>query len=303
MENKTFEHLFNAYQTNQRNKIGKQVPYGITQSTFRSYTGRAKQLNEYFTLNPELQVEKLTHKHCENLYQWLTFNKNLSGIYASKTIKLLKSVLKYGYESQIITHNPIQGFITHQTKKPILYLTESELNELQQYSFASLRLQQVADLFIFQSYTGLGYCDLANFNKDWLHIHDSGHYFIKYQRQKVEGSRACIPLTRQALAILKKYNFRLPMISNVKYNSYLKEIADIVGIDKRLTTHIARKTCATLMLNKGYSIEVVSRMLGHSNIRTTQSEYAEVIEERILLESNGKINLIVTPAYQLSLAV
>ncbi|MCG8309901.1 MAG: DUF3435 domain-containing protein [Cytophagales bacterium] len=81
---------------------------------------------------------------------------------------------------------------------------------------------------------------------------------------------------------MKKYNNELPKISNQKYNSYLKEIADIVGIEKHLTTHVARKTFGMLLLNDyDVPLETVSVILGHSSIATTQHHYTKVLQKKI----------------------
>lgn len=79
-------------------------------------------------------------------------------------------------------------------------------------------------------------------------------------------------------------SLKLPEISNQKYNSYLKEVGEIIGIKAKLTTHIGRKTFGTIALNSDYSIESVSKMLGHTNIKTTQGHYAVVLKKRIIEE-------------------
>ena len=84
-----------------------------------------------------------------------------------------------------------------------------------------------------------------------------------------------IPLNEKAIKLLKYYKFKLPKLSNQKYNAYLKEIGKLAGVNKiKLTSHVGRKTCGQLLLDFGYSIEAVSRILGHSDIKTTQMYYA-----------------------------
>lgn len=90
-----------------------------------------------------------------------------------------------------------------------------------------------------------------------------------------------IPVIGKVWSILKKYNFVLPVYSNQKYNSALKKIAAEVGIRKKLTSHVGRKTYGTLLLNKDVPIETVSNLLGHSSIRTTQKHYAKVLHMKI----------------------
>ena len=104
--------------------------------------------------------------------------------------------------------------------------------------------------------------------------------YLKKKRGKT-GVTYILPLNDTAISLLRKYDFELPIITNQKYNSYLKEIADICGIKKTLTTHLARHTAATLMLNAGIAIEVVSKILGHSNTKMTQ-HYAKLLDKTVI---------------------
>ena len=111
--------------------------------------------------------------------------------------------------------------------------------------------------------------------------------WIKMKREKT-SKELSIPLLPKAEVILNKYNdegFVFPRISNQRYNSYLKEIAGIVGIDKRITTHIARKTFAsTVLLYNDVPMEIVSELLGHSSMKITQDSYGKIVERKISLE-------------------
>jgi site-specific recombinase XerD len=125
------------------------------------------------------------------------------------------------------------------------------------------------------------------FNKSWLRPGVDDRLWIFADRQKVEGSACQIPLFKPAAEILSDLQ-DIPQISNGKYNAYLKEIGVIVGIEKNLTTHVARKTFGNLLLDKGVSLEVVSSMYGHSNTKTTLSYYVDISEKRI---SDETVNL------------
>jgi integrase len=141
----------------------------------------------------------------------------------------------------------------------------------------------VADLFLFQCYTGLAYAELQAFDPMVHLVEQHDMTWLMINRHK-SGSGTILPFFPEARAILEKYGNWLPVITNQKYNSYLKEVGEICGIEKYLTTHIARKTFATLKLNAGYSIEAVSKMVGHKNISITQTHYATPGMERILNE-------------------
>ena len=141
------------------------------------------------------------------------------------------------------------------------------------------RLNQVRDLFVFAANTALSYCDLTSIRRDDIQ-YEGDVMYLKKKRGKT-GVTYILPLNDTAIELLKKYNYELPVISNQRYNSYLKEIADICGIKKTLTTHLARHTAATLMLNAGLSIEVVSKILGHSNTKMTQ-HYAKLLDKTVI---------------------
>ncbi len=126
----------------------------------------------------------------------------------------------------------------------------------------------------------MAYADLASIGSNDIREQD-GIYYIKKNRVKT-GIEYVIPLDDVALEILQRYDYKLPVLSNQRYNAYLKEIADICGINKRLTSHLARHTAATLMLNAGISMDVVAKILGHSNTAMT-AHYAKMMDKTIIL--------------------
>ena len=150
-------------------------------------------------------------------------------------------------------------------------------------------MEAVRDIFIFSCFSGLAYIDTANLEASNI-VTENGEPWIVTSRHKT-GIPCNIPLLKVPQRILKKYEGKdkkgrlLPILSNQKMNAYLKEIADVCGIEKNLTCHVARHTFATLMLNLGVSIESVSKMLGHTNIKTTMI-YARLSIERIGKEMN-----------------
>ena len=160
--------------------------------------------------------------------------------------------------------------------------------------FASykIRLENVRDLFIFSCFTGLAYIDVANLTQDNIRKSFDGNLWIITKRQKT-NTDVNVPLLDIPKMILKKYKGNLPdgkilpVISNQKLNAYLKEIADVCGIKKNLTFHLARHTFATTTtLAKGVPVETVSKMLGHTNIETTQI-YARITNNKISNDMQG----------------
>lgn len=240
-----------------------------------------------------LPIEMVSARIINDFYYWLQSEKKAGPEYSAKTIHIFKSMMNYAILNNYIKNNVIQSLrFKRGPKKKIEFLRPEELEILKMKRFASERLQQVADLFLLQCYTGFSYADLAEFNPD-LHIEtdNKGREWIIKARAKNE-IESVLPYFLDAKVLVEKYlkvnltglTLNLPIITNQKYNSYLKEIADICGFSINLTTHIGRKTFGTIALNKGYSIESVSRMLGHSDIKTTQRHYAVILKKRIIEE-------------------
>ncbi|MEC3906210.1 site-specific integrase [Tamlana sp. 2201CG12-4] len=169
----------------------------------------------------------------------------------------------------------------------MVFLSPEELSKLEKHEFSQPRLKFVKDLFIFCCYTGLPYNELMRLESKHIVIGFDRNKWIKMDRMKTSKPLS-IPLLPKALEILERFNqegFVFPRITNQKYNSYLKEIGSIVGIDKKFTTHMARRTFAsTVLLYNDVPMEIVSELLGHSNMKITQDSYGKVVQKRISLE-------------------
>lgn len=159
-------------------------------------------------------------------------------------------------------------------------LTPEEFQKIKHVKLCTESLQKVKDVFIFQTYTCLSYADLKDFNINNL-INIKGMQVYIGKRDKT-GKQFTIPLLKPALDILHKYSGKLPIISNVKYNAYLKVVAQAAGIDKPLTTHWARHTGATLLLNDGVPMQIVSKICGHSSTKITEQTYAKLLDETVV---------------------
>lgn len=191
----------------------------------------------------------------------------------------MKSIFVHAQRNLKIERSPFEGIKFHKGEVNITPLTKEELMRIANKDFGIDRLNQVRDLFVFAANTALSYCDLTSIRRDDIQ-YEGDVMYLKKKRGKT-GVTYILPLNDTAIELLKKYNYELPVISNQRYNSYLKEIADICGIRKTLTTHLARHTAATLMLNAGLSIEVVSKILGHSNTKMTQ-HYAKLLDKTVI---------------------
>ena len=157
-------------------------------------------------------------------------------------------------------------------------LLETELKKMRDYPFDG-KLERVRDLFIFSAYTGLAFCDVQNFDYQSMTVKEGDLVFIDGNRIKTD-TKFFTPILAPAMEVLKKYEFKLPKISNQKANDYLHLIQAQLGIKKNLTFHVARHSFATLALAHDVPIENVARMLGHEDIRTTQI-YAKVLRTTI----------------------
>ena len=164
------------------------------------------------------------------------------------------------------------------------YLTPEEFQKLRTATMPESRLERVRDLFVFHSYTCLSYHDLRAFDPKKIKEIDGKKLYVGHRgKTKIEYT---IPLLAPALEILAKYGDKLPILSNVKYNEYIKEVAKAAGIEKPVTTHWARHTGAALLLNAGVKIEIVSKVCGHSSIKMTEKIYAKLLPKTVVAAVN-----------------
>jgi integrase len=176
--------------------------------------------------------------------------------------------------------DPYRVFISKRGKsKDPVYLTEKEIERVLDFEPNNERIERVKDLFIFQMFTGMAYVDICSFDKSCIGEID-GYAVMSSKRKKTDVQFTSI-LLNEARVILEKYDYSLPMISNQKYNDYLKMLAAGAGIDKNITTHTGRHTYATYLMNKNIPIETISRAMGHSNIKMTQY-YAKLFGKKVI---------------------
>lgn len=219
---------------------------------------------------------------------WLATKKNCSTNTIYKFLQLLRMPVLKAKRMGIVFKDPYEGYKMKKVSVDRGYLTEEEVIAIATHEITIPRLEQVRDIFIFCCYTGLAYSDVAALRQGNIQKMFDGRLWIVTHRQKTK-TNVNVPLLPMAKKILEKYNWEeadkdapiLPVVSNQKSNAYLKEIGDICGVEKHLTFHLARHTFATTMtLGKGVPIESVSKMLGHTNISTTQI-YARITNDKI----------------------
>ena len=281
----TFLQLFEIHNCN----VGKRVKQKlITPTTLSKYEVTKDYVIRFIKTElkkDDILVKDITPSFIDNLFVFLLgFMSNNTAI---QKMKQVKRVIRFAVDEGYIKVSPYKITLKKE-KKEVQPLTIKEVNAIRKKKIDIERLSKIRDLFIFECYTGLAFTDLMSLNNNDFHIDESGNKWIIKKRHKTNVV-ATIPLLPIALEILDKYNYKLPHMSNVKYNAYLKEIGDICGINKSLHSHLARHTWATILLNAGMDMVSVSKCLGHSNSKITESTYAKVLPDK-LYEKVKKVN-------------
>ncbi|MEX2371194.1 MAG: site-specific integrase [Bacteroidales bacterium] len=270
----------------------EQVPAEYSPTTLTRYKTTLKHIQEFVKYKykvEDLFLSQLNHEFVSSLDHYFKINKKCNHNTSAKYIKNLKKVINLALKNDWISRDP---FINYSAKiKPVKreYLTWEELKFIEEVELSVERLARVRDVFVFTCYTGLAYVDVERLTPENIEIGIDGESWVKVERHKTK-TRSSIMLLPMALEIIEKYSLSpdiisagklLPVISNQRMNAYLKEIANMAGIKKNLTCHLARHTFATTVtLAQGVPIESVSEMLGHKSMRTTQI-YAKVIDKKV----------------------
>lgn len=281
---KTIIYYFNKFNEQYRSKVGVTV----ARTTYLRYELAKKRLSEFMEKTykvKDMPYREITTIFIQNFYQFLRGEYKSGNNNTMKTIQHLRAIFFYIKNSGEYFPDPFANFKISFEKKERSFLTKAELIALYNKKLPSERLERVRDIFLFCSYTGLSYSDLQNLTKEKIRTNIDGHLWIMATRNKT-GIPYKVRLLDIPIAILKKYEYLqeygelLPIISNQKMNEYLSEIANICGINKRITSHSARHTFGTLCLTEGMSIESVSKLLGHTKIGTTQI-YAQITDQKL----------------------
>lgn len=274
-ENKvyTLADAFNDFMVYQRQRTASDA----TLTTYAKYRLAVLWYSKHFDCNIAIDSLKVGDLHTLKSELLKEYKQQTVNSYLSR----LRSVYIWASNNGKCTTNPFAQFKLVKPKSDITYLTLNELKILEDKELHTDRLENVRDLFLFQCNTALSYSDMAQLTEADIQYDNQNRPYIQKQRQKTSVTYT-IPLLPKALAILAKYNYQLPCLSNQKYNAYLKEIADICGIQKNLHTHLGRHTFATVALNSGIPIEIVSKVLGHSSIKMTQAHYAKLLDSTII---------------------
>jgi integrase/recombinase XerD len=275
-----------------------QMSETLSYGTLKNYFTTQKYIREFLIekrKKDDIYLSKLTYRFVIDFEKFLRghvpedHQKPMGNNTVMKHIQRLRKMVTLSYKMEWIDKDPFIRFKPNYIRNDREFLREDELNSIKEKQFDIERLQIVKDLFLFSCYTGLSYIDVMQLTEDNIQLGIDGNLWIITSRQKTD-KKLRIPILEVANQIIKKYKGHIkakssgtvfPVISNQKLNSYLKEIADISGVKKNLTFHMARHTFATtITLSNGVPIETVSKLLGHTKIATTQI-YARVIERKV----------------------
>lgn len=276
--------------------MAKAVGITVAKATLQKYKVTYKRLQEFMKARykiSDISLKEIDHRFITDFELFLRVDSKCNVNTTYKYMRFVKKIIIMARNNGWILIDPFGNYKIRYEKVDRGYLTDIELASIIEKDFGSDRLNQVRDIFIFSCYTGLAYIDVKELTHNDIRESFDTNLWIMTKREKTNVD-VNVPLLDIPKQILKKYhnlipnNKALPVISNQKMNAYLKEIATVCRIEKNLTFHLARHTFATtITLSKGVPIESVSKMLGHTNIQTTQI-YARITNEKI---SNDMVKL------------
>ena len=274
------------------NKVASLIGKGFAPATHKRYETSLRHTQAFLKFQfgaADINIEKVDNAFITDYDYFLRTTNKCNNNSTLKYIKNLGKIIRICLSNGWIIKNPFVNYKGKIKAVNRVYLTEEEVQRMADKCFDIDRLSQVRDVFLFCCFTGLAYVDIKKLKISEITKGVDGGLWIFTNRQKTD-TRSAIPLLPTATQLIKKYSnhplcinkdMPLPVPSNQKMNGYLKEIAAMCGIDKILTSHIARHTFATtITLSNGVPIETVSKMLGHSSIKQTQ-HYAKILDLKV----------------------
>lgn len=297
--------IFKEHNNRMEALVGKEYAKG-TLTRYKTCLSHTEEFLKWKFNVSDIEITEIDHAFISDFEFYLRTEKSCANNSAVKYIKNFGKIIRICLANKWITYDPFLCYDSKFVEVQRQFLDENELFALANKEFEIERIAQVRDIFLFSCYTGLAYIDTRNLKQENIGIGIEGNKWIFTSRQKTKTA-SNIPLLPQAEEIIEKYKDNvhcmvkgslLPVLSNQKMNSYLKEIADLCGIKKELTFHIARHTFATTVtLSNGVSIESVSKMLGHKSIKTTQ-HYAKILDSKVS-QDMGNLKVILQQKEQL----
>ena len=284
----TILEMYKEHNDNATKLIGVDYTYDTVQRHTTTYRHLEEFMKYQYNID-DIEVSRIDHKFINDLMMYYKIEKRISHNTTIKYLKNLKKIILHAIATGVINRNPYVNIKMKTKKIERDFLTDEELQAIMKKQFTTKRLEQVRDTFVFSCFTGLAHADLKRLTPKNIKIGTDGGMWIKTHRKKTNGV-SNIPILPITEKLIEKYKDNpyciekevlLPVLTNQKMNAYLKEIADLCGIEKNLTSHIARHTFATTVtLNNDVPIETVSKMLGHSSINMTKI-YARLLDKKV----------------------
>jgi len=270
----------------------------FTKSTVEKFDTSLSHLKEYMQHQygrDDVLLSEVNGQFVNNFDFYLKTVRKCQNNSSIKHLKNLKKVVRIALANDWMKKDPFYGIQFKHEETHIEFLTQEELERVMNKEFTVPRLGLVRDIFVFCCFTALAFADVKNLTPDHLMKDNNGALWIRKPRQKT-GNMSNIPVLSVAKQLIDKYadhpecvkkGVLLPILSNQKMNSYLKEISDLCQINKKMCTHTARYTAATIVfLANNVSIENVAKILGHSNTKMTH-HYARVLDQSIMRDMDA----------------
>ena len=270
----------------------------FTKSTVEKFDTSLSHLKEYMLHRygrDDVLLSEVNGQFVNNFDFYLKTVRKCQNNSSIKHLKNLKKVVRIALANDWMKKDPFYGIQFKHEETHVEFLTQEELEKVMNKEFEISRLALVRDVFVFCTFTGLAFIDVKNLTKEHLMKDNNGALWIRKPRQKT-GNMSNIPVLSVTKRLIEQYadhpecikkGVLMPVLSNQKLNAYLKEIADCCGITKRISSHVARYTAATVVfLANNVSIENVAKILGHSNTKMTQ-HYAKVLDSSIMRDMAG----------------
>lgn len=264
-----FDEWAEIYQQNAKVKL-------ITYDSYRRILSYQKILNDFLLSidKTDILVDDFPRNFFEKIKIYLLETKKFGINHTAKILASYKNFLEFAFNNDYVKKNVFKGLSLKKVETDVICLNKKELEIIENKVFSTDRLEKIKNIFLFSCYTGLAFVDVSKLSKNHIKLVE-GRHCIEIHREKTKNF-CFVPLMKKAYDILEKYNFSLNLPTNQKYNEYLKEIQNICQIDKKLTTHVARKTFINVMISN-YNIDLtdVAKMVGHTSVKTTQKYYIE----------------------------
>ncbi|RKR81818.1 site-specific recombinase XerD [Mucilaginibacter gracilis] len=283
--------LLHVFEEHNR-KVEALLNNGFEYSTLKGYRSSLNHLRKFlkhkFNIS-DIELSRVDYQFVTAYEFYLRTRCKCSATTCAKYLKHLKKITNECLAYRWITHDPFAHYRSKAKPTEKTYLNQDDLDKMMNKDLHLERLAQVRDIFLFCCYTGLAYIDIQKLKRSEI-VRGVDHEQWVFTQRKKTGTATRIPMLPPALAIMERYKDHpicedkglvLPVCSNQKINAYLKEVATICGVTKPVTFHTARHTFATTVtLSNGVPIESVSKMLGHTNIKTTQ-HYAKILDLKV----------------------